>query len=103
MRTGGAVSDPTAWRKGAVSVNAVAAFLASVLGFATAAGYDLSWVDPTTVATLAGGILALSNILLHVATDARLGLSAGRVAADAPDPAGYGSRQPADSDTPQPP
>lgn len=75
LRLGESVANPARWKKGQVTVNAIAAFLFAFGELSKAFGYELP-ASPEQIGGLSVGILALGNILLTVTTSEKIGLPA---------------------------
>jgi hypothetical protein len=77
FRKGKEVANPAAWKNGTITVNAVAAVLASVVGVAKVFGYDLP-VSQEILDQAAVGIVAFAgagNAVMHVITSSKVGVS----------------------------
>ena len=75
FRKGEAVANPAAWKAGQIGVTAVAALLAALAQAAAAFGLEVP-VDENQFAAVAGGAVAVVNIVLTVATTRKIGLPA---------------------------
>lgn len=73
FKAGEQVADPSVWKAHQVTVNQVAAVLAAAIALMKGLGHDPHLDDPTVV-YLAGGIYAVVNWLLTVATTRKIGI-----------------------------
>lgn len=90
FRRGQEVANPAAWKAGQIGVTAMAALLVAALQAAAAFGVAIP-ADENQVTAIAGGLVALVNVVLTVVTSKRVGLPP----VDPPPPgAGSGERQP---------
>lgn len=88
FRKGEAVANPAAWKAGQITVTTLYGLLLAAVRAAQAFGVEVS-ADETQLTHVAGGAVALANILLTVATSKSVGLPA--VDAAAPGGAGAGA------------
>ena len=73
FKEGESVSDPVKWKTHQVSVNQVAALLATLVAIAAAFGYAIP-VDSDTILAVAGGIFALVNWVFTIITTDKIGV-----------------------------
>lgn len=73
LQAGHAVASPARWKAGQVTVNALAALLVALAAVSSAFGYPIP-ATSEQVTAVAGGLLALVNVLLTVATSETVGL-----------------------------
>lgn len=74
FRKGAVVSDPTAWKKRQITATVLGAFILAIINVLAAFGYALP-IDTETANAIAGGIIAVVNVLLTVTTTDKVGLS----------------------------
>lgn len=75
LRKGAVCADPAAWKNRQITATVLAAVLLAAANVAVAFGYPLP-VDETTATAVATGLIALVNVVLTVATSAKVGLPA---------------------------
>lgn len=68
LHEGYEVTNAEKWKKGTISVNAVAAILSALLMFVD------TDINKETVANVAAGIIAAVNIVMHVITSKKVGM-----------------------------
>lgn len=83
FRKGESVADPAAWKTGQITVTLVASLLLAAAHVAEVFGYALP-IDQAAADAVAGGIIAVVNIVLTTATSKTVGLPA-QPASDATD------------------
>lgn len=67
FRKGVVVANPTAWKKGQVTVNTLATVLVAAIGVAKAFGYEIP-ITETEANTLATAVLIIVGLFNNVAT-----------------------------------
>jgi hypothetical protein len=75
FRKGEEVANPAAWKLGQITATAIIAFLAAAAQAAAAFGYEVP-VNEDQLTAIAGGVLAVGNVLLTLITSKRVGLPA---------------------------
>lgn len=75
FRKGSSVSDPTAWKNKQITATVLGAFILALINVLAAFGYALP-IDTETANAIAGGIIAIVNVLLTVTTTDKVGLPA---------------------------
>ena len=75
FRKGNEVANVEAWKLGKITVDALAAFLAAILGTAQAFGYTIP-LDSSGIALIAGGVYAFGGMVVTIITSKRAGLPA---------------------------
>ena len=75
FRKGEEVTNPEAWKLGQITATAIIAFLAAAVQAAAAFGYEVP-VDENQLTAIAGGVLAVGNVVLTLVTSKRAGLPA---------------------------
>jgi len=83
FRQGEAVANPAAWKAGQITVTLVAGLLIAAAHVSEAFGYALP-INQSDADAIAGGIIAIANVMLTVCTSKTIGLPAKPVL-DAPD------------------
>lgn len=73
FQKGQAVANPEAWKKGQIGVTVLAPFLLAITESARALGYDIPLTTEQAVA-IAGGIIAVVNVVLTITTTDKVGL-----------------------------
>ncbi len=73
FRRGCEVADPAAWKRGQVTANTIVGALSALVVAGNAFGYSLPVADDQLTA-LAGGLFALVNIGITVASTSKIGL-----------------------------
>lgn len=73
MWQGRQVADPAAWKRGAITVNTLVPVLAAIAETLRAFGVPLA-VTTDQLTAIAGGALALFNVVVLAASDSRVGL-----------------------------
>lgn len=81
FRKGNEVANVEKWKSGQISANAIAIVLTSVVAVAKAFGYTPPISDGDIVA-IAGGLLALTNVIITVVSSSRAGLLPAKVQPD---------------------
>lgn len=77
LRYGGEVANAEAWKKGAINVSALGAFLSSLFGIAYHYGWVTVSLDSDTATRLAGALVTLFSVvfgLFTAATSKRAGI-----------------------------
>jgi hypothetical protein len=74
LKAGREVANPTAWKQGQVTVNAVTAFIAAALLLLKGTKYDPK-MDDATIAYIAGGIYGVVNWLCTVVSTDKIGFT----------------------------
>ena len=77
LRYSSSVANPAAWKKGHITASIIGGLLWAIVGLT---GYDHQ-IGSETVDAIAGGILALGNVLLVIITSKKVGLRDKRGAA----------------------
>lgn len=77
FRKGSSVSDPAAWKNKQITATVLGAFILALINVLAAFGYALP-IDTETANAIAGGIIAIVNVLLTVTTTDKVGLPAKR-------------------------
>jgi len=72
MQAGKAVADPALWKSRQITVTALVAVLMAVVQLAKGFGYELP-VDENTATAIAGGVLAVVNVVLTITTSDKVG------------------------------
>lgn len=75
FRKGSSVSDPAAWKNKQITATVLGAFILALINVLAAFGYALP-IDTETANAIAGGIIAIVNVLLTVTTTEKVGLPA---------------------------
>lgn len=75
FRRGEAVADPALWKSRQVEASALVGVILAAVEVCRAFGLDLP-VDEASAAAVAGGVLAVVNIVLTVVTTDKIGLPA---------------------------
>lgn len=75
FRKGEEVANPARWKNRTITINALAAVVLAVGALAASFGLDLGLNDDMA-AQIGGGVLAVGNIIMHVITSQKVGLSA---------------------------
>lgn len=75
FRKGEEVANPAAWKLGQITATAIIAFLAAAVQAAAAFGYEVP-VNEDQLTAIAGGVLAVGNVVLTLVTSKRAGLPA---------------------------
>ena len=75
FRKGAVVSDPVAWKQRQITATVLGAFILALINVLAAFGYALP-IDTETANAIAGGIIAIVNVLLTVTTTDKVGLPA---------------------------
>ena len=75
FRKGSSVSDPAAWKNKQITATVLGAFILALINVLAAFGYALP-IDTETANAIAGGIIAIVNVLLTVTTTDKVGLPA---------------------------
>lgn len=73
FNAGQSVSDPVLWKTRQVTATAVGGVVIAAVGFARACGVDLP-IDEAAATEIAGGVLAVVNLVLTVVTSKKVGL-----------------------------
>ncbi|GGX43078.1 hypothetical protein [Undibacterium squillarum] len=73
FEAGQAVADPALWKSRQVTATAVGGVVIAGVGVARAYGIELP-IDETAATAIAGGILAVVNLVLTVVTSKKIGL-----------------------------
>lgn len=73
FRLGQSVDNPDAWKKGAITVTVLAPVLLAANQVAKAYGYDIGLTDDQAT-EVAGGIIAVVNIVVHLISSKTLGV-----------------------------
>jgi hypothetical protein len=74
LKAGREVANPTAWKQGQVTVNAVTTFIAAALLLLKGTKYD-PHMDDTAIAYVAGGIYGVVNWLCTVVSTDKIGFT----------------------------
>ena len=72
MQAGKAVADPALWKTRQITVTMLVAVLMAVVQLAKGFGYELP-IDENTATALAGGVLAIVNVVLTLSTSDKVG------------------------------
>lgn len=75
FRKGEEVTNPEAWKLGQITATAIIAFLAAAVQAAASFGLEVP-VDENQLTAIAGGVLAVGNVVLTLVTSKRAGLPA---------------------------
>lgn len=94
FRKGSSVADPALWKTGQITATSIAALFVAISHIATAFGYSLP-IDQSAADAVAGGLVALLNVVLTVTTSKTIGLPPRTSDGDA------GGSQPAGDGKPQ--
>lgn len=73
FRKGEAVANPALWKTGQITVTMVAVLLVAAVQAAASFGFEVH-ADENQITAVAGGVVALVNVLLTVATSKTVGL-----------------------------
>jgi hypothetical protein len=85
------VADPAAWKRGAITVNTIIPLLAALVEILRWGGVAIA-VSSDQLTAIAGGVLALFNVVVLAASDKRVGLP-GRDSTDDPPAGNAGAAQ----------
>lgn len=99
FRQGSAVANPDAWHQGHISVAVLAGLLLSVGRVAEAFGHPLP-IDQPTADSIAGGVLAVTGLLVPTVTSKAVGLPAEAGTISGGDAKPVGNSQPAPASEP---
>lgn len=69
------VADAAKWKNHQITVNTLAALLATVVALSKAFGYEIP-ISDDQLAGIGGGLFALTNVLLTIITSTKVGLPA---------------------------
>lgn len=72
MQAGKAVADPALWKSRQITVTMLVAVLMAVVQLAKGFGYELP-IDENTATAIAGGFLAVINVVLTLSTSDKIG------------------------------
>jgi hypothetical protein len=76
FKVGNAVADPAAWKRRQITVTALAAVVLALVQVVAAFGYQLP-VDPDAASAIAGGVIAVVNVVLTLTTSDKVGIARG--------------------------
>lgn len=77
FRKGSAVDNPQDWKSGQITATMLGVAIVSAVHLAKAYGYDLP-IDEESATTVAGGIIAVVNVILTMVTSKHAGFGAGQ-------------------------
>ena len=72
MQAGKAVADPALWKNRQITVTALVAVLMAVVQLSKGSAYELP-IDEDTATAIAGGLLAVVNVVLTLSTSEKVG------------------------------
>lgn len=72
MQAGKAVADPALWKTRQITVTMIVAVLMALVQLAKGFGYELP-IDENTATAIAGGLLAIVNVVLTLSTSEKVG------------------------------
>ena len=75
FRKGSEVASPAKWKNGQITVNAIVGFLAAAVALAKSYGVEID-ITHDQIAAIAGGVLALFNVVFTLITSKKVGLPA---------------------------
>lgn len=73
FRKGGEVSDPAKWKTHQITANTFGGFILALVALAKAFNYDIP-IDEDASMLIGGGIIAIVNVLLTMATSKKVGV-----------------------------
>lgn len=79
------VADPAAWKRGAITVNVLVPALAAAVELLRLFGVPIA-ITSDQLTAIAGGVLALFNVVVLAASDRRVGLQGRAQTPSAPEP-----------------
>ena len=74
FKVGSSVANPELWKRRQITVTVLGAVILAVVNLAASFGYALP-IDTETANAIAGGILAIINVILTITTTDKVGVS----------------------------